>query len=578
VTREQGLRAALRVTAVLIAVAAAIDPVVTRMRPAPQSVVVVRLASVDVTSVERALSEVLPGANITVRSPGAGRLPCAPGESCVAVSDGSVDVSIPDDLTAPLSLIHLSVAGGSNVAVQSVGASASQHAAAAGTVRVVMVGTGMAGRRTELRVTDGSATVGSATHDWKADGDVTLDIPWWPLAGGPRALRVAASPFEGEASALDNAVDVGVQVSSERAAVLVFDARPSWASTFVRRALEDDPRFQVEHRVGLGPALAAGTAGGRLDSRALDAAAVTIVGSPESLSANEVSLLERFVQTRGGTLLLLPDRAPAGPAARLFAGRWTEHLEATASPAGVLQASETLRLAAASPFDLVLGSAKGRPVMVLSPSGNGRVVVSGAMDAWRYRDVDGGTFDRFWRSLVLQSAAASTPLTISFTSSITRPGTAAAFVVRHLRMDPVTATEVLATATCGDHASAAIRVWPSGQNGVFTGTMPVEGDEPCRLRVSIDGGPSAEGGVAVTAGMTRSVADVRLKLERAATRSGGVVVNAGDEGTVATALAPRMSAAALSHPVRPMRSPWWMFPFVTLLGVEWWLRRRSRLR
>ncbi len=109
-------------------------------------------------------------------------------------------------------MVRVDVASGSNVALQSVAASPAQYAAGSGTVRVVMAGVGMQGKRTELRVTDGAATVGSAVDDWSADGEIAVDVPWWPLADGSRTLRVSAIPFNGEATAIDNAIDVGVNV------------------------------------------------------------------------------------------------------------------------------------------------------------------------------------------------------------------------------------------------------------------------------------------------------------------------------------------------------------------------------
>ena len=122
-------------------------------------------------------------------------------------------------------------------------------------------------------------------------------------AGLGTALAARRSdPRPGDSSrAVDDVIDAGVDVGSERLPVLVFDARSSWGSTFVRRALEDDSRFLVEHRARLAPAIAAGTANGRLDARALDAAAVLIVGGPDALTASEVDLIERFVRVRGGT-------------------------------------------------------------------------------------------------------------------------------------------------------------------------------------------------------------------------------------------------------------------------------------
>ena len=43
--------------------------------------------------------------------------------------------------------------------------------------------------------------------------------------------------------------DVLVNVPDSRRTVLFFDRRPSWMSTFVRRAVERDPRFAVTSRI-----------------------------------------------------------------------------------------------------------------------------------------------------------------------------------------------------------------------------------------------------------------------------------------------------------------------------------------
>ncbi len=573
---EAMLRAVLRTFAVLIAVAAVIDPVMTMMRPAARPVVVAQLTSTDAGAVEAAIRSAVPDAEITYRRATGGRLPCGPGEACLMVADGSVDVDIPEDLDLPMALIQTAAAAVPNVAVRSVAASATQHSAGSGTVRVVLSGAGMLGRRTGVRVTDSGATIGSAEHAWAGDGEVTLDIAWWPMGNGARTLRISAVPTDDEVTTIDNAVDVGVNVTASRAPVLVFDARPSWASTFVRRALEDDRRFLVEHRVGLGPALAAGTPAGRLDARSLDAAAVVIAGGLESLAAADAALLERFVRTRGGTLVLLPDRAPGGTSARLFPGRWTEHLEATVSPAGPLRVSESLRLAAPSPFDVVLASVKGSAAVVVSPSGNGRVITSGALDAWRYRDADGGAFDRFWRTVVLESAALGAPLGIEFARAAAPPAAEVPLVVRHRHMDHAGTKALSATATCGDEPAEAIRLWPAGPEGVFNGTVAISEGGPCAVMVAVEDGPAAVAGIAVTNGATRSVSEVLAKLERAATQSGGVAVAADNAAMAAVALVTPLRDQP--QPIHPMQSPWWMVPFVTCLSVEWWLRRRGGLR
>lgn len=574
-SRDALIRLGLRTVAVAIAAAAIADPVLTVSRPAPHRVVVARLASANVDAEVTAIRSALPAADISERAASHGRLPCAPGESCVMVADGSIAADWPGDLEGPVSLIRVGTPAGPNVAMQSALVSPAQSAAASGIVQATLTGTAMAGRRTEIHVTDGAATVGSAVHEWAADGEAVIEVAWWPLGDGPRALRVTALPFEGEATGIDNAIHVGVTVDSIRTRVLVLEARPSWASAFVRRALEDDPRFEVEHRVGLAPSLAAGTSGARLTVPTLDAVPVVVAGGLDGLGAGEVSLLERFVRERGGTLILVPDREISGAAARLVSGQWTEHLEASPSAVGRLRASETLRLVRATPFDTVLGSIAERPVMVVSPAGRGRVVVSGALDAWRHRDADGGAFDRFWRSMVLESAAAGAALQIDLAQPIAAPGALVPFTVRHRLMDAAQPRTVTASATCGAGEAEPIRLWPQGAPGEFGGSVPMESGGPCELRVEVEGGPAATRGIAVTTGATASVHAVMQELERIAERTGGGI---GDATMVTEVLAGLPAPAEAPTPSHPMRSPWWMSPFVACLGLEWWLRRRSGLR
>ncbi len=146
---------------------------------------------------------------------------------------------------------------------------------------------------------DGAAVVGSMSHQWAGEPSVAIDVPWWPLATGARALRIEVLPFEGERTTVDNHIDAGVQVAAARAPVLVFDARPSWSSTFVRRAIEDDARFIVGYRARLAPSLSAGTANGRLDAAALDLAAVVVIGGPDALDLGRCGAA-RAIRQRAG--------------------------------------------------------------------------------------------------------------------------------------------------------------------------------------------------------------------------------------------------------------------------------------
>jgi nucleoid-associated protein YgaU len=441
-------------------------------------------------------------------------------------------------------------------------------------VRVALHGSGVERQRTEVRVFDGAAVVGAATHTWTTTPSVTLDVPWWPLEAGARALRVDAAPIDGEVMLVDNQAAIGATVSARPADVLVFDARPSWHSTFVRRALEDDARFSVEHRSRLAPALTAGTAGGRLDAAALDRAALLVIGGPDALTAADVDLLERYTRVRGGSLVLLPDRRPSGPVARLFDGTWTEQLSPAAAAIGPLRASEVLRARSLSPAVTVIATAAGAPSIASLPRGEGRIVVAGAMDAWRYRT---DAFDRFWRSLAADAAAAGQPLTLAFDDPLAAAGGHARFTFRDRAMAPPSALEASAVQRCNDGPATVIRLWPAGPLGEFSGEAAADAAGRCVVEARA-AHRQVSASLAVMDRPARGVDRTLAKLERQARGSGGAIADAGNLSTIARALETSADAMSRVVTVHPMRSPWWLLPFAASLSIEWWLRRRHGLR
>ncbi len=581
---ERRLRGALRATAIAIAVAALVDPVWSVERAPAMPLTLIRMTTADVAPVERELNRITPDAGVQVREVLNHRVPCGPGDRCVVIADGSVDAELPSDLDGPLSLIRVGDPAGPNVRVRSVTFAAGQQASAAGVARVVLEGRGVIGRRTELRVSDSAAIVGSASVEWRSDGVQAVDVPWWPLASGPRALRVEAIPTDAESALFDNALTAGVDVGSDRLPVLVFDARSSWGSTFVRRALEDDSRFLVEHRARLAPAIAAGTANGHLDVRALDASAVLIVGGPDALTANDVDLIERYVRVRGGTVIMLPERAPSGSVARLFAGEWTERLAAEPQSVGPLKASELLVYPAKAGHHSVLAQAGELPVIVAIPTGAGRIVVSGAMDAWRYRDDDGpstalraSAFDRFWRSVVTEGAAAGAAVRLEFDNAVGAAGSRQPLTLRYRSMHPPSTIEATAVARCGSPPRAQVlRLWPAGSPAVLRGELPIADGDACTVEAAINGATVTRG-IAVSSAPSRSADDTLATVERVARASGGVVTDK-DNLDVRLHASDAPARQPFLEPVRPMRSAWWLLPFAGCLSVEWWLRRRMGLR
>jgi hypothetical protein len=561
----------LRIVAILIAVAGVIDPAWPVSRPPARKLVIVRATAEGATDFEQSVRARLSEWELDFRAPDA-RLPCAIDERCILIADGSVDVAIPDDLVNPPVLVTADVPGGANISIRSVIMSAA-HQSAAGAARVELLREGTLSNRTEIRILDGGAVIGAAIHEWGNGDSASIEVPWWPIAAGARVLRVEAVPVDGERTTLDNYVDVGVTVAVDRSRVLVFDARPSWGSTFVRRALEDDARFSVAHRARLAPALSAGTADGRLDSASLDAATTLVVGGPDALTSTDVDLIERFVRVRGGTLILLPEHRPAGPWSRLAPGSWTEHLSAEPQNVGPLKSTEILRTDTPPVTATVVARSAASPSILVLPAGNGRTVVSGAMDAWRFRERDSGVFDRFWQSLVSEATAAGAALAIEFDTPLARPLTRQAFTVRHRAMDPEQALTATAVARCEDGRAETIRLWPAGSLGVFHGELPIGDATSCLIEAAV-GAHQSTAYIAVGHGSSRGMIGTLETLQRDVVRHGGVVTQWDNLG----AALPIDSASAVRATIHPLHSSWWILPFVVCLSTEWWLRRRHGLR
>ena len=220
-------------------------------------------------------------------------------------------------------------------------------------------------------------------------------------------LRIEVLPLDGERSHIDNDIDVGVQVAATRAPVLVFDARPSWSSTFVRRALEDDARFAVGYRARLAPALSAGTANGRLDAATLDVASGR--GDRRSRRADVErrgaarAVRERARRHAGAAC---PNARRQGRGRGWFPARGPSICRRSRRRSGRCTRPRFCAPSGPPVTATVIARSGSSAAIVVVPSGSGRIVVSGAMDAWRYRRSRcSAALRRFWRSLVAEGAA-----------------------------------------------------------------------------------------------------------------------------------------------------------------------------
>ena len=464
---------------------------------------------------------------------------------------------------------------------------------------------GASGRAVTITARVGSAALDRVTRHVASDDEriaCTLAVP--ALAPGVQTMRVEATMAE---SAPPVAVaDVAAQVERAPWRVLFHDARPSWMSTFVRRAIERDTRFEVASRVVTSSGVTRATAGAERLAAAGDAYDVIVVGAPQALDARDLAWLDEFTRRRGGTVVLLLDDADAGPVARLAglsprdglrsgSGRTPVVADMDAAALPALVASELAWPAALAPgAESVLnttartrGDTARHPVVWAVPNGAGRVVVSGALDAWRYRDASQSRFDEFWRSLLAGEAARALPrLDARVEPEVTRPGERVA--VRATLREPVldaamhdgplaVAASISAQLLGPGGASVSLRVLPESGPGHFVAWVRAPAvPGTYRVRVSA-GGTEATAPLIVASGAAASAAGRAEGIAAWVASRGGAVIPEDAVAELGDQIASVTPSPVRARPTHPMRSPWWLVAFTLALTAEWYLRRRESL-
>jgi hypothetical protein len=227
-------------------------------------------------------------------------------------------------------------------------------------------------------------------------------------------------------------------------------------------------------------------------------------------------------------------------------------------------------------------SGSGEAVVTVTPHGAGRLLVSGALDAWRYRAENEGAFDRFWRSAIAGLALATpAPVDVEITPAILPPGETAR-VVAHIHRSALGAAvsgplRVSARLDTGE----PLRLWPEAGADVFGGSFVVSG--PPLRRVTVSAGeaeaPGASGSALVAIDpLARRAEPIALPLEMLAVSRGGINVTPDHLSDLEAHLRREVSAPPARTTAHPMRSGFWILPFAACLGGEWWLRRRRGLR
>jgi hypothetical protein len=409
---------------------------------------------------------------------------------------------------------------------------------------------------------------------------------------GVHRLRAVARLTNG--SGADSA-DTVVDVRADRLPVLFYDARPSWTSTFVRRALEDDARFAVSHRMitSRGVSNSAGPSPSVLrDPASLQEYATIVVGAPELLSAPDVAGLESFMRVRGGRVVLLMDSRSTAPVDRISGGS-TWRSAQLAAPSAITDSAGRrvlagreflwpgrLPLAATVHANSTAPDSTRRPILWSVPVGAGRLAISGADDSWVYRD-DASGFDAYWTSFVAGLAlSAPGPIDLSVSNSVLRPGeeVTAKVLVREALLSNRDVREARVRAMIvSDDDSVPVRLWPDPGPGAFATEFVAPRRSGSYRFVAVAGNRRVDVPIVVDpSATTLGAAEPDVVRAFASSRRGSAVGEVDLPGLSAR-IASAIQPVTRVETWYPMRSPWWIVPFALLLGAEWWWRRRRGL-
>ena len=221
-----------------------------------------------------------------------------------------------------------------------------------------------------------------------------------------------------------------------------------------------------------------------------------------------------------------------------------------------------------------------RPIVWSVPVGAGRLVVSGALDAWQFRG-DSSGFNTFWTTILAALSSDAPPaISIDLPRRALRPGESA--VGRFAFRAPLLSNAAVPSATVGAALvsgpdSTLVRLWPELTPGVFTGAI-VAPRLPGTYRLVVwTETDRSESPIVVHARARAPISDDREVLHSFVSSRGGSVVAEDAIDDLPGRLSSAIQVVSRVETWHPMRSPWWIVPFALLLGVEWWARRRRGL-
>jgi hypothetical protein len=445
---------------------------------------------------------------------------------------------------------------------------------------------GMRGATTDFVLSTGAARLGQVHHVWSQDAeDLEVRFDFTPPRPGVSVARISAAG----GGAPPAHVDVPIVARARRFRALVYEPRPSWSASFVRQALEASDVFDPSALARTSRGISTHTVRTEVslpsDLNALDA---VIVSGLDALTAADEARLETFVRVRGGALILVPDERLPQRLVRTFElPAMDESLlerpaEIEVSGAGSLRGSELLLTPAQPEVKVIATVTQGagkRGAIFAIGRGNGQVIVSGLLDAWRFRGSAKGGFDAFWQGLVADAAGAAPPaLDLRIEPALAHPGETVTLQVNVRPTEWTTTADAIgipsasATLVALSGTQTPVRLWAGTRAGEYLTHFSAPAEGRYDIRVS-SGAVQSDAVLIVDRSISSPAVDRTAALRFLADSTGGRAVSSDRMSDVVGRLR-AMDRPVIERRVHPMRSPWWIIPFAGLLAGEWTLRRR----
>ncbi len=461
------------------------------------------------------------------------------------------------------------------------------------------------------------------------DEDVTVQ-------GVPLVMRVRIDPVEGEREPANNQRNLLVRAVLAGRKMLLVDGRPRWETRYIRNIFSRDDKWSVNALIDTTAGRETWPRGNTDESFPEDLETLytydgVIFGDvpPNLLRAEEIEWLRDFVDRNGGGLIFIAGRRGHlkdyrdTPLETLLPVRWTgaepmqpdrlaltdlgenvEHLQLAGDPAESATMWEGLDppkwVDAVEPAiatdEVLVEAVKGErhtPLITRRRIGAGRVWYVGSDETWRWRyDVGNQHMERFWNQVINRVmeppyAVRDKYVSLDVDKIMISPGEKAQVRAR-LRDDQGRAlVNAAAQALLYDESGNVVASAPlepdeqSGryfasiegpeQGGVFSVGVSVEGysDTQIKARTRIAVRPAAD-----KAGeMAELTADESL-LEKMAAESSGQYLREESVGEL-PALLSNLTQTQMQSVKYSLWDDWaWFVPVVSLLTVEWVLRRK----